>query len=431
MSSSWKPRVGDKRRYLAKAVQLSLLLVPVVIAGYFISRRVWASYHRRAAEQLLEKREFHHAQAHLRECLKVWSRNPELHVLAARTARRAGLFEEAEQLLNACEELHVPTEVVVLERTLLYAQRGAVDTAVENKLWALIKQDHPATPLILEALAQGYIYDYRLDNALRCLERWLELQPDTVPALIWRAQVLHGLQQYEAALKDLRRAIELDPDLDDARTQLADLLLSSEALEEAEPHLEILRQRQPMNPAVVIGLATCQYHRGNLAEAERLLDVLLAARPDCSQALRERGRIALDTKGAEEAEDWLRRCLTIDPADRGAIYLFSRCLQLQGRQTEARDWIAKLERLDADLARLKELAQLVVKTPWEIGLRYEAGVICLRYGKEPEGLRWLTGVLQMDPFHRPTNQLLAEHYEHSGKPDLAKLHRQRVEEPTR
>jgi Tfp pilus assembly protein PilF len=53
-------------------------------------------------------------------------------------------------------------------------------------------------------------------------------------------------------------------------------------------------------------------------------------------------------------------------------------------------------------------------------------VICLGNGQAQEGLRWLSGALQIDPQHGPTHQALADYYEKAGEPDLAARHRQQA-----
>src|SRR5439155_24567809 len=150
-----------------------------------------------------------------------------------------------------------PAEEVTLERDLIRAQRGDV-AGVENQLLRFIEHDHPDTLLILEALCQGYIKSYRLPHALRCLERWLERRPDDVQALLWRAEVEQLRSSTQEALADYRRVVELSPEHDSARLRLAELLAAEHQPAEAVPHFERLRQRQPANPPVLLGLARCR-----------------------------------------------------------------------------------------------------------------------------------------------------------------------------
>src|SRR5260370_10191313 len=70
-------------RCLAIVVLLALTALGLTVAG----RHLWTGHHLRAARSAAER--YHNAEAeqHLRECLKVWPRDPEALLLAARTAR--------------------------------------------------------------------------------------------------------------------------------------------------------------------------------------------------------------------------------------------------------------------------------------------------------------------------------------------------------
>src|SRR5207302_3192248 len=127
----------------------------------------------------LEARDFTLAQARLGSCLKTWPNSADVHLLAARTARRAGTFDDAEHHLKECQRLGWPPEEVRLERDLIRAQRGDL-AGVENQLIRFVEHDHPDTFPIRAALCEGYIKSYRLPQAFRCLELWLERRPNEV-----------------------------------------------------------------------------------------------------------------------------------------------------------------------------------------------------------------------------------------------------------
>src|SRR5262249_27177277 len=75
-----------------------------------------------SAERREESRE------RLRFCLPVWPRSPEVHLLAAKAARRSGDLDAAEYHLNRCLKLQSgATEAVQLEFLLLRVQSGEVD----------------------------------------------------------------------------------------------------------------------------------------------------------------------------------------------------------------------------------------------------------------------------------------------------------------
>jgi tetratricopeptide (TPR) repeat protein len=423
-----KNQQSDIKNQLGRFLPVLCLLALAACGAYFLSRQLWAGYHWQAAQTALEQRDFVQAQAHLRRCLEV-RRDPKSQFLAARTARRAGDYGEAAQRLGECERLEGTTPAVLLEQLLLRSQRGDCTADVEGQLWSLVYQNHPDSLLILEAMAQGYIYTYRLRNALVCLERWLQQRPDSIQALLWRAQVYESLHSYDKALNDYRRAVAVDAAHDQARLQLAVFLAFSGRADQAVEHFERLRQRQVHNPQVLLGLARCRDSQGRAKEAEQLLDELLRQNQQHIPALRERGKIALRAGLEAEAEEWLRKCLALDPYDQEAAYLFSLCLEKRGKKEEAQVYWTRLERIDADLERLEVLNRAVGQAPENAVLRHEAGVICLRNGQEQEGLRWLAGALQVDPQYRPTHQVLAAYYQRTGKPDRAAHHQQLASRP--
>src|SRR5947209_2756321 len=72
------------------------------------------------------------------------------------------------------------------EQLLLSAER-AVGQA-EGVCRRRVEQDDPDAPLILEALARGYLRQYRLGEARFCLDVWLGKQPDNPQALCLKGQ---------------------------------------------------------------------------------------------------------------------------------------------------------------------------------------------------------------------------------------------------
>jgi Flp pilus assembly protein TadD len=309
---------------------------------------------------------------------------------------------------------------------MIRAQRG--DEAVEQFLCARVEQDDPETILILEILIQAYVGSYRLTRALAALDFFLQRQPDDVQALLGRGWVWEQFFDFGAAVADYRRAVELDPDNDAARLRLAETLLVTGPANTACVHFQRLRQRQPGNPAVLLGLARAQRQLGLLDEARTLLDGLLAslpAEPTAKDAivLSERGRLALDEGQTAQAENWLRQAVAIIPHDRQANYNLYQCLEQRGRTDEARRCRESLERIDADLKRIDEIMRQVHRAAPDPSLRSEAGIILLRNGEPDKGLRWLSMALRQDPWHRPAHQALADYYQRIGRFDLAARHR--------
>src|SRR5262249_60075259 len=130
------------------------------------------------------------------------------------------------------------------------------------------------------------------------------------------------------------------------------------------------------------------------------LDEVLAAQPKNAEALAERGKLALQTGRAAQAEKPLRQALALAPYDRETNYTWYLCLRQLGREDEAARALEAVQRIRADLQRVSELRRRVAASPPDASLRCGGGGIFLRNGQDREGLRWLEGAPGIDPRRR-------------------------------
>jgi tetratricopeptide (TPR) repeat protein len=315
-------------------------------------------------------------------------------------------------------------EQLALESALLRAQREN-PVAVEIFLQERIAHDDPDTPFILEALAQGYMARGRWMTAQSCLERWVQLEPDNLRALYWRGQMRAQLQREDEAIRDFSRVLELDPEQDDARQHLAELLLRHKAdYAGAAKEFEYLRERQPGKAAVTLGLARAYRGLRRREEARQLLDLVLRAVPRDSQALSERGRLAVDSDQYSEAEGFFRRSLNEDPSDSDTLADLIFVMRQRKKPGEAKEWEQRLVRLKADKERFTQLNLEMSEHPRDPAPRLEAAQIKLRYRQEKEAMVLFQLALELDPSHRPTHRALAEFWESKGDEERAAYHRQ-------
>jgi tetratricopeptide (TPR) repeat protein len=352
----------------------------------------------------------HNRQAifHLQECLRRRPHDPDALFLAARAARRARSYAESEKLLDRYRELRGLDDAVSLEQLLLTTERSVDRTA--EQCWSRVEHYDPDTPLILEALARGYMRQYRLGQAHLCLKRWLELEPESA-----QAHYLEGLLQFDyaharaSAEESYRRALELDPEHEEARLGLAVTLINDKNFQEATEHLEYVRQRQPDNLIVQVGLAECREGLGKEEEAAQLLDGVLAVQPQLAIALAARGRIALDQGDLENAETYLRRAIAADPGDPRPRYNLVVVLNQSGKEDEARRCEKELKQVEEDHKRLNEIImEDLVKRPRDPALHCAVGKLLLRGGQVEEGLRWLQSALSLDSQYAPAREALTE-----------------------
>jgi len=353
-------RLGGKRTWITLAVLLLLLAG----AAYWAGLHVWGSYHYRAAEQALERRDFPEAAGHLKKCLDASPSDLTWRLAAAQTARRQGEYNEALEHLAAYQQEGGSAEALARERKLVEAQRG--DQALIDQLLTSCEQRPEAleTPAALETAIEGFRNVLRaaagakpppqyLARLRRAADLWLRLRTgpaDQAQGLVWRADFLKRADDRRAAVADLRRAVELDPQHFEARLELA-TLVAPEDPREAADHLEALRRRHPDDNRARFLLALVRRSLGQPDEARQLLDEVLASEPGHAGALLARGQLALDAQQPAEAERWLRRAWTLEPEEPETNLALSDCLKMAGQADEAKTFEDRFLRIKAQRAR--------------------------------------------------------------------------------
>jgi tetratricopeptide (TPR) repeat protein len=388
----------------------------------YAGSNLWAWYHFRSGRSCLEK--YHDAEGleHLRQCLKVWHHDPEALLLAARASRRVGDFADAEKFQEQYEQAAGENDNLTLEGVLLRAERGEVD-AVRDFCQVLVNQDHPDTALVLEAQARGYLRQYRLAEAFRCLKQWQNRQPENPQVFFLKALLYDQNLNRQAAIYCYRWVVELDPERDDARQRLARHLLDRGAGRDALTYVRELLERQPDNPDVRVLLARCRTQLNEPVRAEELLDEVLADHPRHSEALAERGNLARQLGQTKAAETWLRKAADLEPAHYQVHYRLWEVLKRNGKKSEANKVRKRLRRMEHDMERMQTIiTRLMPSRPHDAALHYEVGLISFRAGNIKEGLRWLHSTIDLDPNNARAHRLLALFYDQTGSPARAAKH---------
>lgn len=426
-------RLLSMRSTLSANRQVRRWLLPSVgIAALGIALTLW--YFRpdprlSLAEQASQRHDYAAAYALYQQCLARRPDDAPLQLLAGRTARRAGLFEQANQHLLAYRRLKGDNKSLALEWSLLRLQRG--DGEVESYLKARADAGDADAPLIWEALSQYYLDSYRLVEARDCLDRYLERYPNDVSALLGRGFLWERLLHFPEAVRDYQCAVRAEPDNERAHLRLAECLQITGPPQEAEEQFQWLHQRRPNDVKVRLGLARAWRQMGRMEEARQMLDALVSEQPQHAGILTERGRLAREEGHPHQAAEWLRRAVALAPHDREALYNLCQCLESSGSEDEVRCYKQRFERADADLKRLGQLTKDVLREPQNPALRCEGGLIFLHNGEEEEGVRWLQHALHLDPGYRPAHEALADYYQRIGKTELAARQRRLADEITK
>ncbi len=411
-------------RSLAVLALLALIGLGLALAG----RQVSAVYHFRAARTACERYHNPEAAAHLRACLTAWPNDPDVLLLAARVARRGGSFGEADDLLEQYQRVRGRDDNLILERVLLSVERGDMDD-VMRFCTTKVEENDPASPLILEALARGFLRVFRSDEAGQAVTTWLDREPNNPMALLLAGRIAQEREGSADAAAAFERALKIDPELDEARDRLTMVLIESHQAPQALPHLEYLVRRWPDDPALTVRLAQCRDLLGQQDEAVRLLDGVLARRPNYLPALAERGKLALRAGQRVEAEAWLRQAVALAPGDATLLPHFHLCLEQNGKEEEAKALEPRMNKARADLERLQTLlGEDLRRDPKNADLWYEAGMILLRAGSVAEGRHWLENAVRFNPRHVKAHEALAESYAKGGEAGKAAQHQKAARE---
>jgi tetratricopeptide (TPR) repeat protein len=386
---------------------LLLLALVTLAAGGYAGWRWWTGRQiLRQAEEALAGHEYGKAREQLARCLALRPGDGRALLLAARAARRLRQYDEASAYLRRCRQAGVPAEAIAVEYALLDVQQG--EDGPVPALRERARADDELALQVLEVLIQYDLDTTRLRQAQQDLTAYLARRPDDLHALLGRGAVWERLLSFADAREDYRKAVAAHPDSERARLRLADTLLISGTPAEALEQYQWLAARWPERPEVRLGLARCRRQLGDPEEARRLLDDLLAESPEHGQALWERGQLELEAGRPAEAEPWLQRAVHALPFDRRVAYTLSRCLLELKRREEAEALNARVAQLDADVRRLGEVQQEVMKRPDDAALRCEGGLIFLRNGERREGIRWLQMALRLDPRCEAARSALAQ-----------------------
>ena len=391
---------GTRRAVVTAAIAV------LAFSGYRVYRAVVAASHYRATQTAAAREDLPSARRHLTACMAEWPDDGEVNFQMARAARRDGDYATAARFLTRAAALGWEADAIKMERILLAAQTGDF-RRMESRIlgWALLGTDEQ--PLFLEVLVPNYLLRHDLEQALHLLTTWTEREPRNVRALMWLVEACERLQLPVRAMDAARTAAAAAPDRADVRIKCGLLLLEYNQAVEARPHLERAVELAPGDRAGRLGLARSLHSLGETPAAVRLLDELLADRPEDPDVLAVRGTVALQSERPAEAVQYLKRVLDHAPSDLETLYSLAVAMNVLGQSDEAKAYLDRHEAAKKDLDELTETTKAVAKDPRNPDLRYKAGMILLRNGHTEGGVRWIQSALAENPTHEPSRKALA------------------------
>jgi tetratricopeptide (TPR) repeat protein len=197
----------------------------------------------------------------------------------------------------------------------------------------------------------------------------VQLDPRFTEAHYQLGETCLKLKNDNCAAEHLSRTVDLDPDNYPAQVDLANLLIRYREVKEAQPHLDILRERQPNSPDTHEAWANFYAAQDDLAAALKEMQKGIAADPNRSESylnmamLQDRAKLPDQAeinfkKAAElgprvmnaqialgafymsrnrmpEAEQQFKHAIDVDPKDPAPRADYVRLLMAEGKKPEA------------------------------------------------------------------------------------------------
>lgn len=397
------PHARRRLRWIAIAVC-------VIAAMTFLGPRTWTYWHIQSAQRQLE---LGNSQAAVDQLLRVVAFSPGSAAAQYRLAvaqRRAGHLDQVSEPLRMAQKLGWDKDDVERQSLLSLVQNGEIDK-VEPRLKVIMGRgaSDEAAAEIYEALSIGYLKTYRLKEAWDCLGAWGQWQPRAIFPKFWRADICRRIENPTIEEKEYREILAIDPTQTESRSRLAEVLRSSNRVEEAAREYEMCQRQQANRPDVLIGLVECYRRLGNPAEAIRLLEIASALDlpPDQrAAALVHQGEIAADNGKWAEAVKSLERAAELAPSEHATLFALSQAYGGAGEKEKAAQALERSKVVRAKQLRVDDIARSLVVHPASADLRYEAGTIFMELGMEKEGAAWLEAALKMQPDHKQAREAL-------------------------
>ena len=351
----------------------------------------------------------------------------ETEFLRARAHRKAGRFDLVRAPIARAMKLGYPRARLQREQILAQAQAGQLRDA-EPYLADLLIDPQGDELEICEAFTNGYLLNSRLPEAHQLLKTWSSDFPDDpLPHLI-RGKLFAQASQHKAAEHSFLRALTLRPNDHEAAYELARVMVSQQRPDAALSNFQTAAVEPSLRAKACAGQAACLRVLGRSDEARALLETWLNRDPVPAEVLIELGRLNLDDRRAAEAVLVLQQAFAQRPRDYETRYVLATALRDAGRveaATEHFDWCNTAQ---TELTRASTLSEIVRQTPHDVRARFEIGRIHLEYGDPTEAIKWLHGVLDLDPAYTAAHELLAQYYEERADDqpqyvELARRHR--------
>ncbi len=239
--------------------------------------------------------------------LEIDANNPEAIQLAVLVSIRLGKTEEALKHLDNLLKLSTTNNKDNLFNMLANTLKGEPDQAQTIKSLRELAQKHQNNAHIIITLAELEQKNQQYEAAQKNISKALKINPDWQRAQILQAQNLFALGQYDAAIKQFKSIITTDPDNPQPRIALARALLSLNDIAAALEQLKKIIALSPDNHEIILYTIPLLISSEQYDTAGKYIDQLLTQEVAIDAAFFHMGVLKLNQKKTELAKQWFTK----------------------------------------------------------------------------------------------------------------------------
>jgi tetratricopeptide (TPR) repeat protein len=226
-------------------------------------------------------------------------------------------------------------------------ERGYADQS--EMFFELARQDDPSSAEPYYGLGSVYLEQQKNARARENFERAAKL-PANYPGTLPRAWNNLGIVaaregNTEEAIRDFRRALEIDPDFLIALVNIGNAYRRQKRWDEAKGVLERAIELSPEDADANYGLGMVFAELNDTDQAYDRLQKALAARPDYPEALNNLGVLYVRTHRLGDAEKSFRESIRLGPSYDQAYLNLARLYELEHETEKARTVLGELLKL--------------------------------------------------------------------------------------
>ncbi len=380
--------------------------------------------HYRLGEVLWRRRQIEQALKLMRRSVELAPGNHSIRLSLASYLEKAGKIDEAireyRYIMEQAEGTPIGKEAekrLILVLVKVYASKQRLDSALQL-LYSLL-EEYPGDPRVLQHLGFAYLIGGRYDKAVEIYKQVLARHPDDAAAHMNIAGVYETMKKTKKAADHFQRVIELDPQ--GPRTNEAKLRLAlirafdyfkrrdfERALEQLRKALEVA----PDHPQANSQMAVVYRAMGRIDEAETVLLEMLKKNPGNLDARLKLGTLYWEQQNPIDAIWHLEKVLESGQrtpfASRAAGFLREIVQRLGNQQVQALRQVA---------AQKHQFIEATEREPDNVEAHFNLGIILMRQGLTEKARRHFEEVVRRDPHIVRTYENLGKVYLQLGEPD--------------